>query len=413
MQMSRLKVRLILTLLMLMITSLSFAATKNVHSSTTINYGDITLSSSGTVVATNWNEIWDLTKGDLTLHYTIDMTGVTQPSPWWTSYTEVGIRLEGASNFNPGTFNVYQGGCGGWMCSLFGNLAPSPGTQSLHDKHNLQCSGGRGEGDYDCTDPNTVVGPFGTTANYGIWFDRDTVDPWQATYWGSVNGGTYNTGGIYHVVISYHAINTGLGSMFATINGIQTGFWTAGWKNAQPEIYPAGLSFKGDMSRMQVFTGIWAGGAGYGNVVVKQLTVTGELGVSNPLTPDFTYNPPVVIMGNTIQFTDNTHGGSTPYAWWNWDFNNDGVTDSTLQNPTWQFTSSGNIDVKLTAKGHYGCETASITKTIHVYAEPPVGGEWIPIDHVGLIIRGLTTTAATIAVAASFVFARHWKKYHS
>jgi hypothetical protein len=38
--------------------------------------------------------------------------------------------------------------------------------------------------------------PFGTYDSYGIWYDRDGVDPSQALSWGAVNGGTYNTQGI-------------------------------------------------------------------------------------------------------------------------------------------------------------------------------------------------------------------------
>ena len=253
----------------------------------TINYGSLTLNPS--FQATNWLERWNLTQADLTLSYTIDMRNITQPAAGATSYTEVGIRQYGAGNFNPGPWNTYQGGAGGWMTSLVGDLTPSPGTQSLHDKHNLGASGGRGEGDYDATDPNTIIGPSGTTANYGIWFDRDGVDPWQdddpntpapggsAVPWGVQNGGTYNTNGIYNIVINYHAINSGLGTMFATLNGIPTGFWTAGHKNAQPEFYPAGLSFKGNMLDMQVFAGIWAPDNTYGPVHLNNLTVQGYL----------------------------------------------------------------------------------------------------------------------------------------
>jgi hypothetical protein len=266
--------------------------TRGVNALTTVNYGNLTLASP--FQATNWNDLWDLTKGDLTLTYTIDMSGVTQPAPYATSYTEIGIRENGAGNFNPGPFNTYQGGKGGWMTSLVGDLTPTTNLLSLMDKHNLGASGGRGEGDYDCVDPNTIIGPFGTTVNYGIWFDRDGVDPWQAGYWGSVDGSTYNTGGIYDIVITYHAINSGLGSMFALVNGIPTGFYNPPWKNAPPDKqYPAGLSFKGNMSQMQVFAGIWAP-TDYGPTVIHDLTVSGVL-----------YTPPPPPVGGEWLAIDN------------------------------------------------------------------------------------------------------------
>ncbi len=252
-----------------------------VQASTTINFGDVTYTPSFS--AMHFAPVWNLMAGDLTLSYRIDLGGVTQSAAYQTPYVEVGIRKVGAGDFNPGPFNTYQGGAGGWMTSLVGDLATNPNSLDMDDKHNLSASGGRGEGDYDATAPGTVTSPFGTTINYGIWFDRDGVDQWQATYWGSINGSTYNTGGVYDIVITYHAINSGLGTMFATVNGVPTGFYTAGWKNAAPDIYPAGLSFTGDMTAMQVFTGAWwTSGAG-GSVYVHDITVTGSI-VPEPVT---------------------------------------------------------------------------------------------------------------------------------
>ena len=235
-------------------------------------YGDITLSPAYT--ATNFSDIWDLTVGPVQLSYTIDLTAVSQSSPYQTSYSEVGMREQGAGNFNPGTFGSHPGGKGGWMNSLVGDLTPSPGNLSLHDKHNLGTSGGCDETYYDATDPKTVVGPFGTNANYGIWFDRDTVDPYQAQMWGQVDGATYNTGGVYDITITYQAISDSLGTMFATVNGIPAGFYTAGWKNAEPDIYPGGMSFTGDLTKMQVFAGLWAPATASGDVEIRGLTAT-------------------------------------------------------------------------------------------------------------------------------------------
>jgi hypothetical protein len=245
---------------------------------TTINYGSVTLSPTWT--ATHFADVWDLTNGDVTVSYRIDLSGITQTAPWNTSYSEVGLRQVGAGDFNPGPFNTYQGGAGGWMNSLVGDLTPSPGTQSLHDKHNLSASGGRGEGDYDCLVPGTVLpAPIGSTNNYGIWFDRDGVDPWQAVAPGAVDGGTFNTGGVYDIVVTYHAIDAGLGTMFATLNGIATGFG-GGYP---PPYFPAGISFKGNMHRMQAFAGIWSDGSCMGNVLVTNLTVSGTL--ASAVTP--------------------------------------------------------------------------------------------------------------------------------
>jgi PKD repeat protein len=416
------------TLIALAMGLLILAATaKSANSTTVINYGDLTLTPPGvwTVMATHWNDVWDLTKGDLTLSYTIDMTGVTQPAVWDTSYTEVGLRTEGAGDFNPGPFGVYQGGCGGWMTSLYGDLTPSPGALSLFDKHNLGASGGEGEGDYDCLVPTAVVAPFGSGNNHGIWFDRDTVDPWQdddpltpppggsAVPWGSHNGQTYNTGGIYQIVIQYHAINPNLGSMFATVNGQPTGFYTPAYHAGVPDYYPAGLSFKGDMTRMQVFAGIIAPDSStlYGFTVIHNLTVTGELGVSSPLVADFTYSPAIVVKGDTVHFTDTSHGGYLPISAWSWDLNGDSVADSTAQNPSYVYTTAGDYNVELEVTGYCPyCGSATVTITIHVYATYPVGGEWVPINTVQMLAQLITSVLAMVAVAASFVGFKHIKR---
>ncbi|MDM8009039.1 MAG: PEP-CTERM sorting domain-containing protein [Phycisphaerae bacterium] len=115
----------------------------------------------------------------------------------------------------------------------------------------------------------------GDPASYGVWFDRDTVDPWQATYWGAVDGGTYNTAGIYDVEITYHATSATTATMFATINGIQQGFWTDGWKNEQPDFYPAGLSFtSSSLDSMKIFYSQWS--ASYtGTAHVSDFTLNG------------------------------------------------------------------------------------------------------------------------------------------
>lgn len=113
----------------------------------------------------------------------------------------------------------------------------------------------------------------GDPASYGVWFDRDTMDQWQVTYWGAVDGGTYNTGGIYDVEITYHATSATTATMFATINGIQQGFWTDGWKNEQPDFYPAGLSFtSSSLSTMKIFYSQWSG-AYTGTASVTNLTL--------------------------------------------------------------------------------------------------------------------------------------------
>jgi len=221
-------------------------------------YGSVTLYNWG---HGNFSDIWDLTQCDLTLSYTINMSAIANAG--W-AVTEVGLREVGAPNIDP---NLK----GGWMQSNYISATSNPNSQNNNDMHLLSKHGWLYQ-QYDASDANTLITPYWSGANYGFWFDRDGVDQWQANLWGAVDGGTYNTEGIYNIVVTYHALDANQGTMFATIKGIQQGLYVGGWKNAQPEFYPAGRSFTGDMTQMQVFYGRGGGG---GTVTVSDITVTG------------------------------------------------------------------------------------------------------------------------------------------
>ena len=258
--------RKVLTIFCIIITVLAVATTA--EAVITKNYGDVTLNPS--YEAGHFSDVWDLTQGDLTLTYSIDLSKVTQTSASETPYVEVGVREVGAADFNPGPFDTYQGGKGGWMTSLVGDLATEPANLDLDDKHNLSASGGRGEGDYDvyASNPTTVLSPFGNFDTSGFWFDRDGVDPWQNTY-------AANTGGTYDITIVYRAVNAGLGTMIATINGNGVDDVDQEFRIGGSYTGAAGLSFLGDMTQMQVFAGgWWTSGAG-GDVDLSNITATG------------------------------------------------------------------------------------------------------------------------------------------
>jgi len=428
------KLRALAAVLLATMLSLSLAIPVSADEPVTLTYigPDETLILNSPWDATHWNDVWDLTQGDLTLAYTIDMSHLNQPGEWntfqsWqTWYTEVGLRGEGAADFNPGPFGVYQGNCGGWMVSDSDTWTDSDGytelgnpdpdsTQDLDDKHGLQASGGRGEGDYDvlAVNWNTVLTPFGSGDNFGIWFDRDGVDQYQALMWGNLGpGGTgsgdglrYNTEGIYDIVITYHAINDGLGVMFATVNGYPQGFYTT-WVDGEPQLYPAGLSFKGDMRHMQVFAGIWSpsepAGHDYGYSELSDMTVSGYPGISDPLVADFTA---AIQPGNVVDFDASaTHGGMAPYTY-SWDFDNDGTVDETTANPTtsWTYDTGPTYTVKLTVTP-YRCVPVSVTRTIEPSTPPVVGGEIYPAGKLGLLAPWLLLALAL--GAAGIVLAR-------
>ena len=68
----------------------------------------------------------------------------------------------------------------------------------------------------------------------------------------------------------------------------------------------------------------------------------------------------------TVQFTDQSLGAIE----WAWDFNNDGITDSTQQNPTYTYNSAGTYTVKLNATNAVGSSTEIKTDYINVSYPP-------------------------------------------
>ena len=91
--------------------------------------------------------------------------------------------------------------------------------------------------------------------------------------------------------------------------------------------------------------------------------------IEGPITPDFTAN---ITSGNaplTVQFTDLSISQPNPITSWQWDFNNDGVVDATVQNPEWTYTDFGLYTVKLTVSD--GTNFAAKTKTDYINVTDP------------------------------------------
>jgi len=221
-------------------------------------YGDIV--ENGFVWLDTAGDRWDLSQCDLIVSYTLDMSGyVPPPMEEYNEWSMVGVG-------DPG-------GLRGWMASGAPEAADTdPNDYEPDDKLCLSAHERYDEETYDATDPDTIVTPpIGEpTDSYGIWFDRDGVDPLDAGGWGMIDGQTYNTGGVYDVVVTFHAIDPTLGTMFATVNGIQTGFYET-WRDDQPpDYYPVGKSVTGNLNNLRLFA--WLKGQ---NVKVYDLTATG------------------------------------------------------------------------------------------------------------------------------------------
>ncbi len=100
---------------------------------------------------------------------------------------------------------------------------------------------------------------------------------------------------------------------------------------------------------------------------------TGYITVSEPLpgTPvaNFMANVTSGTVPMTVQFTDNSTGEPTS---WQWDFDNDGVVDSTEQAPIYTYATVGNYTVNLTV-GNTGGSDSEVKIEYIVVSEPLPG----------------------------------------
>ncbi|RKY16013.1 MAG: hypothetical protein DRP82_00175, partial [Planctomycetota bacterium] len=72
-----------------------------------------------------------------------------------------------------------------------------------------------------------------------------------------------------------------------------------------------------------------------------------------PVTADFVANPTYGVAPLTVSFTNKSTGNPTS---WEWDFNNDGIVDSTDRNPRWTYNNPGVYTVRLKVTGSGGSD---------------------------------------------------------
>jgi|CXWL01.1.fsa_nt_gi hypothetical protein len=80
---------------------------------------------------------------------------------------------------------------------------------------------------------------------------------------------------------------------------------------------------------------------------------------SNKPVAAFVANP----LGDNKVFFENQSTGASPLTF-QWDFQNDGIVDSTEENPQFDYGSTGSVTVRLTATNEFGSDTAFKTVTV-------------------------------------------------
>ena len=94
----------------------------------------------------------------------------------------------------------------------------------------------------------------------------------------------------------------------------------------------------------------------------------------NTLPPeaDFAATPTTGQVPVEVQFTDYS---SSDIGGWRWDFNSDGVVDSTLQNPQYTYIEAGTYTVSLTVSNSHGSDYE--TKIQYVQFDRPCTADFI------------------------------------
>ncbi len=101
------------------------------------------------------------------------------------------------------------------------------------------------------------------------------------------------------------------------------------------------------------------------------LVVTGEVVINPGPVADFTATPTDGTSPLRVRFKDQSSGKPKSWAW---DFDNDGIIDSTAKNPTYIYRTAGTYSVRLTVTSNEGSDSETkfnyITVTTPVH--PPV-----------------------------------------
>jgi PKD repeat protein len=116
-----------------------------------------------------------------------------------------------------------------------------------------------------------------------------------------------------------------------------------------------------------------------------------------PPTADFSGSPTSGTAPLTVNFSDLSSGNPTSWAW---DFDNNGVTDSTVQNPTFIYNAPGTYTVKLTATNTNGSNTKTRTNYITVNPTGGTGIKDITFENGSLTdpTNGADSTSGTVTL---------------
>lgn len=149
-------------------------------------------------------------------------------------------------------------------------------------------------------------------------------------------------------------------------DGTSATFYDEPGQSAPVHVYEQLGSYEVTLTRM-----------GY-NYLPDYITKTVNL-MERPPVADFTASPRSGSKPLTVDFIDQSSGEPTD---WYWDFNNDGIVDSTSKNPSYTYSANGDYTVKLTVTNAGGSDSETKAAYIRVSDVPLPVAEFTasPID---------------------------------
>ncbi|MBI5393425.1 PKD domain-containing protein [Candidatus Woesearchaeota archaeon] len=153
-------------------------------------------------------------------------------------------------------------------------------------------------------------------------------------------------------------------------------------------------------------------------IAVKDTIKDQPLPVNHQPVADFVYSPADPKAFTVVQFTETASDADGDELTYAWDFENDGSVDSTEANPSYQFTSIGNHQVRLTVTEKNTADhlTATVVKTISITEIELVNGLEITslqcFENVivgkeqvcGIKVKDLTTNKPAVGAEVTLLF---------
>jgi ribosomal protein S26 len=96
----------------------------------------------------------------------------------------------------------------------------------------------------------------------------------------------------------------------------------------------------------------------------SQCDLPDNIAVTAPLAVEFNYTACTVGSSTTVNFNSTTSGGTPPYTF-AWDFDNNGTTDSILENPTFVYNNGMSYSAELTVTDNLGLSNSYLVPIVY------------------------------------------------